>query len=101
MGPLNVVSQLLNVFAGSGCSYQLWGNSEDEVDGELGLPTIHQEIGTEAFSRVVGAIAYVYQCSETAFPVRLGSKGNVPSMLIRVELNFHTGFLSEGGMGWS
>ena len=56
VGTLNVVPQPLDVFAESGCGYWLWGNSKGDINGESGLPTIHQEVGTEACSIVMGAI---------------------------------------------
>ena len=78
VGPLNMVPQLLNVFAGSGCGYWLWGNSQGDIDGESRLPTIHQEVGAEVHTGVVGAIVCMYQNSNTAFQVRPALQSQCP-----------------------
>ena len=60
VSPLNVVPQLLNIFAGSGCGYRLWGNSKGDIDGEPRLSAVHEVVGAEAHSRVAGTIVHVY-----------------------------------------
>ena len=38
---LHAVPQVLDVFAGGRCRYWFWGNSKGDINGKLGLPTIH------------------------------------------------------------
>ena len=41
VGPPDVVPQYLDIIGGSGCSYQFWGKSDSDINGELGLSSIH------------------------------------------------------------
>ena len=87
VGPLNVVPHFLDVFAGSRHGYQFWGNSKGDIYGELGLPTVHKKIGADPIAELW---VQLYVCTTTPilpFQSDLWSRGSVPSMLIKMELN--------------